>query len=307
MNLTRQSSISANLKLRAGIIQAVRRFFMDNDYLEVETPIRIPAPAPEAHIDAQPSGDWFLQTSPELAMKQLLSSGYTKIYQICKCFRQHERGQRHVPELTMLEWYCANATYLDLMDQCVSLVQQVAASIGFGTAIMYQSNSIDLTSPWDRMTVKQAFDAFSPISMETALAADRFDEIMGCDIEPRLGIKKPVFLYDYPASKAALSRLKPDNPDLAERFELYIGGIELCNAFTELTDPLEQRKRFEDELAFRKAAGKPSCPIPERFLTALATMPPSAGNALGLDRLVMIFADTPTIDDVLAFTPEELR
>jgi len=142
--------------------------------------------------------------------------------------------------------------------------------------------------------------------VEEAVSRDRFDEIIGCDIEARLGLAKPLFLYDFPSSKAALARLKPGSPNIAERFELYIGGIELCNAFTELTDPVEQRGRFEKELEYRGTAGKDITPMPEKFLSALEFMPEAAGNALGIDRLVMLFADTMKIDDVTAFTPEEL-
>jgi lysyl-tRNA synthetase class 2 len=154
--------------------------------------------------------------------------------------------------------------------------------------------------------VAQAFQRFSSMSMDQALACGRFDEVMGLEIEPQLGRPKPVFLCDYPAAQGALARLRPDNPGLAERFELYIAGLELCNAFSELTDPIEQRRRFEEQNLRRRQSGKPVYPIPEKFLAALADMPAAAGNALGVDRLVMLFADANRIDDVVAFTPEEL-
>ncbi len=306
MSAFRQTLIKPNLIIRAKIIQAIRQFFIARDYLEVETPCRIPAPVPEAHIDSQTSENWFLQTSPEVCMKQLLAAGYPRIFQITKCFRKNERGSRHIPELTMLEWYCAHKTYQDLMDQCEDLIRYTARAIGTKDIILYQGNRITLSKPWTRLSVSRAFKKYAPISMTEALANNTFDEIMGCDIEPCLGLDKPLFLYDYPASKAALSRLKPDNTALAERFELYIGGVELCNAFTELTDPVEQKKRFEAEQQYRASLGKPVTPMPEKFLNALLSMPPAAGNALGLDRLVMIFTDTAAIDDVIAFTPEEL-
>ena len=302
----RQTAIKNNLRLRARIIQAVRAFFTDRGYLEVETPGRIPAPAPEAHIDAPATEDWFLQTSPELCMKRLLAAGYERVFQICKCFRKGERGNRHLPELTMLEWYTAGEDYRHMMRQCEELVRFAARSAGIGNTLPYQGLRIDLGPPWIRMPVAEAFDRFTPLSMEKAISTDRFDELMGCEIEPKLGLEKPVFLLDYPAAMGALARLKPSDKRFAERFELYIGGVELCNAFTELTDPIEQRRRFEAERAFRKSAGKPVYPMPEKFLTALASMPPAAGNALGLDRLVMLLADTDRIDDVVTFTPEEL-
>ncbi|MDM8549034.1 EF-P lysine aminoacylase EpmA [Desulfobacterales bacterium HSG2] len=302
----RQLSIRQNLRLRAEIIQAIRRFFVDNDYLEVETPCRIPAPAPESHIDAVPSGDWFLHTSPELCMKRLLAAGYPRIFQICRCFRGQERGARHLPEFTMLEWYCTGIGYFEMMEQCEDMIRFAAHHSGFGDVIVWQGESVDLKKPWSRMSVPEAFDRYASLPMKTALLQDRFDEVIACEIEPRIGQKKPLFLYDYPAVHGALARLKPDNPLLAERFELYINGLELCNAFTELTDPEEQRKRFEKEQDYRNTSGKQPYPMPEKFLESLEFMPSASGNALGIDRLVMLFADSAKIDDVAAFTPEEL-
>jgi len=302
----RQALIKNNLWLRARIIQAVRKFFIDRDYLEIETPCRIPAPAPEAYIDAEASGDWFLQTSPELCMKQLLAAGYGRIFQVCKCFRRQERGRRHLPELTMLEWYTAGHNYFDMMDQCEDLVHFVALQAGFSNDVAYQGRSIDLKGPWHKMTVTEAFDTFASASLETTLLNNRFDELMAAEIEPHLGRQKPLFLYDYPAASGALAKLKPADQKLAERFELYIGGLELCNAFSELIDPLEQRERFEYEQAARRQSGRQIYPMPEKFLRALKFMPEAAGNALGIDRLVMLFADTDKIDDVVAFVPEEL-
>ncbi len=302
----RQAACFQNLRLRARIIRTVRQFFAEKDYLEVETPVRIPAPAPEAHIDAQPCGNWFLQTSPELCMKQLLAAGYPRIFQICKCFRRNERGRRHLPELTLLEWYTAGADYYEMMTQCEALLTEIAGSIGHRNGLCYQGRPIDLSLPWSRMTVAEAFERLAGISAEQATEEDRFEEVLALEIEPRLGIDRPVFIYDYPAGFGALARLKPTDRRLAERFELYIGGLELCNAFTELNDPREQRQRFEDERDVRRQAGKPVYPMPERFLGALEDMPDAAGNALGIDRLVMLFADTAEIDDVVAFAPEEL-
>lgn len=306
MNRYRQSTIAQNLRLRAQVIQAIRKFFIDHDYLEIETPCRIPAPAPEAHIDAQPSGNWFLQTSPELCMKRLLASGYPRIFQICKCFRQKERGSKHLPELTMLEWYTAGKDYRDMMTQCEDLICFVAGCLDFTDTIIYQGKRIDLAKPWIRMSVAEAFNKFGSISMERAVSANNFDEVIAGEIEPHLGQKKPLFLYDYPATYGSLARLKPNNGLLAERFELYIGGLELCNAFTELIDTHEQRERFENELNLRKRSGKQVYPMPKKFLDSLKFMPNATGNALGIDRLVMLFADTTRIDEVVAFTPEEL-
>lgn len=306
MTVYRQTAVRANLKNRAILLAAVRDFFSEQDYLEVETPLRIPVPAPETHIDPQTSEDWVLHTSPELCMKRLLAAGYPRIFQICKCFRKAERGRRHLPEMTMLEWYTAGATYEQMMSQCEALVLSTSAAMGIASSFTYQGKQIRLKPPWPRLAVSKAFERYAPVSMETALETDRFDEIMALDIEPHLGRHQPVFLYDYPVACGALARRKPDDPKVAERFELYIGGLELCNAFGELTDPEEQRRRFEDANSQRRALGKKAYDLPEPFLSALAHMPPAAGNALGIDRLVMLLTDNDCIDAVVAFTPEEL-
>jgi lysyl-tRNA synthetase class 2 len=294
------------LRLRAVMIRAIRRFFLDQDFLEIETPIRIPAPAPEFHIEPAASGEWFLQTSPELCMKRLLAAGYPKIYQICKCFRAGERGSRHLPEFTLLEWYRAGTDYLTLMDDCESLIACVAKELGLGGVISRQGDKIGLTPPWERLTVREAFSLYAEVSVEEALMGDRFDEIMACAIEPHLGRERPVFLYEYPATLGALARVKAEDREVAERFELYIDGMELANAFSELTDPVEQRQRFEKVSRNRRLENGSATPLPERFLKSLSRMPPSAGIALGLDRLAMILADQTIIDAVVAFTPESL-
>jgi lysyl-tRNA synthetase class 2 len=306
MRYFRQTALRSNLQRRAAILEALRAFFSAGGFLEVETPVRIPAPAPEAHIDAQESGDWFLQTSPELCMKRLLAAGCGKIFQICRCFRKGERGGRHVPEMTLLEWYAEGVDYLDLMKQCEDLVGFVADRVKGDRQLTYQGIAVDLRPPWDRLSVSDAFRRFGGMTVEAALDRECFDEVMGIEIEPKLGRHRPLFLYDYPAPCGALARLKPGDPTVAERFELYIAGVELCNAFSELTDPQEQRARFETENRVRGAAGKTVYPVAEPFLQALASMPPAAGNALGIDRLVMLFCDAASIDEVVAFTPEEL-
>ena len=306
MKKCRQFQRKKNLELRARIIQALRFFFVEREYLEVETPIRIPAPAPEAHIDAVATDDWYLQTSPELCMKQLLAAGFSRIFQLGKCFRDRERGARHLPELTMLEWYRTGGNYLDLMEECEDLICSITLQMNRDHKLRYQGQQIRLDKPWDRMTVGAAFDFFSTISMDTALAAGRYDEVMVSEIEPNLGASRPLFLYDYPASRGALARLKPNNHMLAERFELYIAGVELCNGFSELNDPAEQRTRFEKEQWLRKSLGKDAYPMPHKFLMSLEDIPDACGNALGIDRLVMLFANAKKIDDVVAFTPEEL-
>ena len=294
------------LQARASILQAIRLFFINQGYLEVETPHRIPAPAPESHIDAVPSGSWFLHTSPELCMKRLLAAGYEKIFQICRCWRGEERGRLHTPEFTLLEWYRTESDYRALMEECEAFIQSVASTLGLGDKLHFRGQTIDLTRPWERISVEEAFQRYAPIPMRRSLAEHIFDEVMVEKIEPHLGTSRPTFLYDYPAERSALARLKEDDPTLAERFELYIGGLELANAFSELIDVKEQRERFLSEQAYRRSLSKPSYPLPEKFLRELGTMPPAAGIALGVDRLVMVLLDAPRIDDVVAFTPEEL-
>lgn len=302
----RQQRITQNLILRSRIIQTVRDFFTGQNFLDVDTPIRIPAPAPEPFIAALPSGDWYLQTSPELNMKRLLAAGYPKIFQICKCFRKEERGKRHLEEFTMLEWYEAGATYHDLMDHCETIFLFIGDRLKLDGGIRYQRHFIDISPSWERLSVEDAFIRYSSLTMDAALKSDKFDEIIAFDIEPNLGLTKPTFLYDYPASTCPLAVPRPDQPHLAQRFELYIGGLELCNGFTELTDPDEQRRRFAKELARRENSGEDVYPMPEKFLDDLHMMPEAAGNAMGLDRLIMLFAQAESIDEVVAFTPEEL-
>ena len=193
----RQASLQENLQLRACIIQAIRRFFVDRDYLEVETPIRIPAPAPEAHIDAVESGDRFLQASPELCMKRLLAAGIHRIFQICKCFRQGERGRLHLPEMTLLEWYRADSNYLDMMDECEALINSVARRNGSKEDILiYQGKEIKLTPPWPRISVSEAFEKLGSIPLQVALERGQFEEIMVEKIESNLAQTRPVFMYD---------------------------------------------------------------------------------------------------------------
>jgi len=290
------------LEKRARITQAIRAFFIAQGFLEVETPQRIPANAPELHIDAFPSGDWFLHNSPELAMKRLLAAGYDKIFQICHCWRAGERGTRHLPEYTMLEWYRGDTDYRQLMEDCEALLTALCPE----GKLVRQGETIDLQRPWPRLTVRDAFEQYSHVSLDEALATKGFDDIVALQIEPQLPQNRPVFLIDYPLRHAALARAKPSDPTCAERFELYIAGMELANAFSELTDPTEQRQRFIDEERQRRDVGKIPYPVPENFLRELRSISAAAGIALGVDRLVMLLCDVHHIDDVVPFPPEML-
>lgn len=294
------------LFLRATLLAAIRKWFSAQDFLEVSTPVRLPAVAPEAHIDAEPSGGWFLQTSPELCMKRLLAAGYGRVFQICPCFRAGERGQKHLPEFSMLEWYRANADYSALERDLGSLLPFLARELCGASEISFKGEKIELGEGFEVLTVAEAFAKFTKKTPEEAIREGQFDELMAFEIEPGLGRGRPTILKDYPASLAALSRLGVANPSICERLELYVAGVELANGFSELCDSGEQRRRFERENALRLGQGKESYPLPEPFLKALPDMPPSAGIALGVDRLAMLFCDSDSIDEVVAFPPEEL-
>jgi lysyl-tRNA synthetase class 2 len=290
------------LEERARIIYKIRNFFINRGYIEMETPHRLPANAPEPHIDAIASDGWALHTSPELAMKRLLAAGYQQLFQICRVWRDGERGQYHLPEFTLLEWYRTGVDYHALMTECMELLWAIVPH----GRLSRQGRSIELTMPWPQLTVSQAFSRFASMTLDEALGADRFEEILTSEVEPNLGRNQPVFLTEYPASLAALARTKPGEPRVAERFELYVDGLELANAYSELTDPQEQRRRFAADEKARRTAGKKPYPLPETFLCEMAAMPEAAGIALGLDRLIMLLVDAEKIDDVVAFTPDEL-
>ena len=294
-----------NLALRRNVFDAVRRFFGQNGFLEVDTPLCIAAPAPEPHIDNAKAGDHFLQASPELHMKRLLCAGYENIFQLCKCFRENERGDLHLPEFTMLEWYAASADYGCMMDQVEELVRFISIETLGSLKVQYGKTVIDMAAPWQRMRLEDAFDKFAGMDMKTAIDRDLFEEKLAFEIEPALDTHRPVFLHDYPSANTPLAKSVPGNPEAAQRFELYLAGIEICNGYSERTDEKLLRARFESELSQRIKAGRPLSPMPERFLEDMANMPDAAGCALGLDRLVMVLADARTIDDVVAFIPED--
>jgi len=299
------------LQQRNDFIQAVRSFFLDNAYIEVDTPIRLPVLLPESEIIPFSCENNFLHTSPELCMKRLLSRGAQRIFQICHCFRKHEMGQYHQTEFTLLEWYHAGWDYLDLMRECEHLVRHLTAghtsfpALGSKGILQRDARTVSLASPWQRMSVEAAFGAYAGMGVREALENDCFEEVLVVEVEPNLGWQVPVFLYDYPVELGSLARAKADAPHLAERFELYICGIELANGFSELVDPKEQRERFTAELARMQDHGE-SAGMPEKFLQDLDRMTETAGIALGLDRLLMLFMDAPCIADVIPFARDDL-
>ncbi|MBW2185424.1 MAG: EF-P lysine aminoacylase GenX [Deltaproteobacteria bacterium] len=287
---------------RARILSEIRAFFGQHQFLEVETPQRIPCNAPELYIDPIASDDHSLHTSPELCMKRLLAAGYPLIFQLCHCWRSAERGQKHLPEFTMLEWYRSNSDYNELMLDCERLIRHLVPT----GILQYQEVKIDLTTPFERLTLEQAFMLHAPVTLQHAIDNDCFEEHYSQYVEPQLGTTKPTIIYDFPTSMAALACIKDDDPQHAERFELYIAGVEVANAFSELTDAEEQRRRFTVEEQQRRDLGKAPTALPEPFLNELSLMPPSAGIALGIDRLVMLLTDADRIDEVVAFCPEDL-
>jgi elongation factor P--(R)-beta-lysine ligase len=295
------------LELRSRVTESIRGHFRQAGFLEVQTPLRTPAPAPEQNIEAVPAGDGFyLITSPELYLKRLLAAGYDKIFQITPVFRSGEKGRLHHPEFTLLEWYRLRANYKDLQRDCVELMRGVCANEGKPAGRTFRGSRIELESPWESVTVREAFLRYAGWDPVAKFDRDRFDLDLVTKVEPHLGFPSPCFLEDYPPSQAALARVKDSDPPVAERFELYWAGVELANGFTELTDPVEQRKRFEVVLAERHRAGLPSRPMPEAFLACLEHLPPCAGIALGMDRLVMLLAGAESIDQVVAFPPDLL-
>jgi elongation factor P--(R)-beta-lysine ligase len=326
----------ANLAARGRILAAVRDFFRGRDYLEVETPALQMSPGIEPHLQAfatvlhdprdGAARPRYLHTSPEFAMKKLLAGGLPRIWQLAHAFRDGERSATHHPEFSMLEWYQAGASYRDLMDECEALLQAAQDAAG-AAAMRWRGHSADAHRPWQRLSVAEAFkrhagidllatapDRMQPDAARLAAEAVRiglpphpgddwetlFFRIFLDRIEPHLGIGAPTILYDYPVSMAALSRPKPEDPRLAERFELYVCGLELANAFGELTDAAEQRRRFAADRERKAALYGESYPIDEDFLAALEWgLPDCAGIALGFDRLVMLATGAAQIEDVL--------
>ncbi len=301
------------LRERARICAEVRAFFDARGFLEVQTPLMVPSPGLDVHLDAfeiaggdRGSPRW-LSTSPEYQMKRLVAQGLARIYQIAPCFRRGESGARHNPEFTMLEWYRGAAGVADVMGD----TEQLVAGVTRGT-VHLGDRVVDVKPPFERIAVCDAFARFAGWSAEETLAAAASDEqryfrALVDQVEPALAtLPAAVFLVDYPATQASLARRKPDDPRLAERFELYVAGVELCNGFGELVDPVEQRARLQADQETRRARNLPVYPIDERFMTALARMPPSGGNALGLDRLVALACGTTEIADALAFTADEV-
>jgi elongation factor P--(R)-beta-lysine ligase len=333
--------------VREKVLTAIRRFFLDRSFHEVEIPYLAPDLPPESYLEVFETTFLtrerrplraFLPASPEPFIKKLLVAGIGNCFSISKSFRNTEnKSKTHNPEFTILEWYRTNADYMDIMDDCEELLVFIntylqrmtgVKDLKRPTELIYQGKKINLSAPWERLTVSEAFKQYAQIDLPRALTFEAlapiaqkkgysvgsedtweelFHQIFLNEVEQHLGKGRPTIIYDYPASQAALSRKKENDPRFAERFEFYIEGLELGDAYSELTDWKEQKERFKEETIERKRLGKIDHPIDEDFINALkAGMPKSGGMAVGVDRLIMLFSDVVDIADTLFFPASEM-
>jgi lysyl-tRNA synthetase class 2 len=300
----RLARLKSNLQRRALIYGYIRAFFKERDFLEVETPVRAPVVAPEEFIVPFSSEGWFLLTSPELHMKRLLAAGYDRIFQFSHCFRKGERGRWHNPEFVLLEWYRTGADYNDIILDIEELITTLADSLGFKDTITYQGQVIDIRRPWPRFTVREAFLESAGWDPVSAYDSQRFDTDFVTRVLPGFPPDRPTVLLDYPAAAASLAQLKPGDNTVAERAEVFIGGLELANAYSELTNVKEQEARFLKSIDAIRRERRHRMELPRKFLEALPHLPECGGVALGIDRLVMLFCDAASIDDVMAFNAD---
>ena len=316
------------LRRRARLTADVRRFFEARGYMEVETPYAVPAPGEEVHlrpfatVREHPDGTTeplWLHTSPEFAMKRLLAGGAGPIFQFARVWRNGEGSARHAPEFTMLEWYRPETDMDGLIGETVDLLRAVlppVVSVGGVTTALGRVERLTVAEAFDRYVgadVLGTADDVGALAAQANVAArdgetweDLFFRLLLDRIEPHLGRDCPTFLTHWPAAQAALARRDPADPRVAERFELFVCGIELANAFVELTDAAEQRARFAEERARRHALYGPDWPLDEDFLAAVAMMPDAAGIAMGFDRLAMLASGADRIGQVLWLPPAGL-
>ena len=316
---------------RAGILRHIREWFWEHGFVEVDPPILAPWVGMEPHLtplrttvhDERGRGvALYHHTSPEYALKKLLAAGIPDCFSLGHAFRDGEVSELHNPEFTLLEWYRRDADYTAVMEDTERLVAHLATRLSGGSALIYQGRQIALSPPWERITVAEAMRRWANLDIEAfpddesfreharsrghdwvrdEPREDLFYKLFISHVEPNLGSPKPVILYEYPIRFGALARQHRQRPQVAERFEAYIAGVELCNGFSELTDAVEQRERLEREQAERRKLGREVPPIDDDFLDAVAALPPCAGNALGVDRLVMLLTDEQSIERVTWF------
>ncbi len=323
------------LMARGAITRALRAWFDEQGFTEVETSVLQASPGNETHLHAPRTeiigsdgnrATRYLRTSPEFAAKKLLAAGETRIFEFARVFRDRERGDLHLPEFTMLEWYRANESYDAIMADTIVVIAHAAQATGIGS-FSFRGGTADPFAEPDLLTVASAFERFAGIDLlatiangegdRAALAAaaaarvriteddtwsDIFSKVLVEHVEPNLGLGRLTVLFEYPAPEAALARTKAADPRVAERFEVYACGVELANGFGELTDADEQRRRFVAAMDEKERRYRDRYPLDEDFLTAVAAMPPSSGVALGFDRLVMLASGALRIDQVV-WTP----
>ncbi len=321
-------------QMRCESIRLMREFFWSQNFKETETPLAIRFASQEPYLNFFPvkvthangtNYQFYLRTSPEFALKKLFATGFTKVFEIGKCFRNNEDfGGTHNPEFTMIEWYRAPGTLQNIMDDTEELFKFVGKKLQIDK-LRYRDTEVAINEKWNRLSMKEVWQKYTAIDLDnnltieqlsttatergyTVAIADAYEDIFFKiflnEIEPHLGIERPVFVYDYPAQMSSLSRLCTGDPRYAERFELYIGGLELANAFGELTDAVEQAKRLEADRALRQNLGKDTWPVDPDFINALAGLPAiaqeaTAGIALGVDRMVLLFTGARDINEVI--------
>ena len=291
------------IEMRAAMHASLRRFFAEDGFLEVFTPVRIPVPALEDYIEAVPSGDAWLRTSPEFHIKRMIAAGYEKVFQTGPCFRREESGHRHLLEFTMLEWYRTGGDWLDVLDDCERLLKSVARDCVGGTLCEFRGRKIDLGLPWERMTVEDAFRRFADTDLDRCIADGDFERVLVERVEPNLGVDgRPTALTEYPLECSGLSRQIPGRPSRVERWEVYVCGLELGNACTELAEPVEQTRRFIECTRLRLREGRDVYRLDQPFLDAIRLgFPQAAGVAIGLDRLLMLLSNCDDISQSIAF------
>ena len=297
--------VGQNLRKRATLLRAVREFFDQRDFCEVATPARVTAPGTDVYLAPQPAGQRWLITSPEFHLKRLVVGGLPRVYELAHCHRQDEAGQWHQPEFMLLEWYQAFLPFDGVITQTEELVRWLASSLDLGPTLYVDGRTVSLDQPFERISVKQAFLSFAGIDDAAHLAAtdeDAYFQAFVDRVEPALReLPQPVFLTHYPITQAALAQACADDHDYAERFELFVGGVELCNGYGELRSESVQRARFEADVHRRAMRGLPALPVDEGLLAALNEgLPACSGNALGIDRLVALLLGEP-MERVVAF------